>query len=90
MECVEKTRAVAKAIEAHDYETAMDLRGSSFREAFETLNHAARPAASTSPEQKRFRLAVMHAGVARPRDERRGARRRAHRPGSRPYHAGDS
>jgi 6-phosphofructokinase 1 len=37
MECVEQTRAVAKAIQEHDYETAMKLRGSSFEEAFETL-----------------------------------------------------
>src|SRR5512138_479251 len=37
MECVEKTRQVAEAIKARDYEKAMSLRSSSFNDAFRTL-----------------------------------------------------
>src|SRR5512134_2459495 len=37
MECVERTRQVAEAIQARDYEKAMSLRSSSFNDAFRTL-----------------------------------------------------
>ncbi len=37
MKCVEQTKAVAKAISAQDFEQAMNLRGNSFRETFDTL-----------------------------------------------------
>jgi len=67
MECVEKTRSVAKAIEAHDYETAMALRGSSFKESFETLKTMLRSLPhAPKPDQVRLRLAVMHAGSPAP------------------------
>jgi len=67
MECVEKTREVAEAIAAHDYERAMDLRGNSFSEAFETLKTMLRALPHPpAPGQKRFRLAVMHAGAPAP------------------------
>ncbi|MEW5868301.1 MAG: 6-phosphofructokinase [Chloroflexota bacterium] len=67
MECVEKTHAVATAIEAHDYETAMALRGSSFKESFQTLRTMLRSLPHPAqPGQKRFRLAVMHAGAPAP------------------------
>ena len=67
MACVEQTHSVAKAIEAHDYETALDLRGSSFIEAFDTLRTMLR-ALPHPPQagQNRFRLAVMHAGSPAP------------------------
>jgi 6-phosphofructokinase 1 len=67
MECVEKTNKVAQAIEAHDYETAMNLRGSSFIEGFQTLKTMLRALPhAPSPNQKRYRLAVMHAGAPAP------------------------
>ena len=67
MECVEKTHAVAKAIADHDYETAMALRGSSFKESFETLRTLLRSLPhSLQPGQKRVRLAVLHAGAPAP------------------------
>ncbi len=67
MEAVEKTRAVAKAIEAHDYEIAMSLRGSSFKESFETLRTMLR-ALPHPPQagQKRLRLAIIHSGAPAP------------------------
>jgi 6-phosphofructokinase 1 len=67
MECVEKTHAVAKAIEAQDYETAMALRGSSFKEAFETLRTMLRVLPhAPAPGQKRFRIGILHAGAPAP------------------------
>ena len=67
MQCVEQTRAVAKAIDDHDYERAMDLRGSSFKETYRTLRTLLRslPHAST-PGQKHLRLAVMNCGAPAP------------------------
>jgi 6-phosphofructokinase 1 len=67
MDCVEETHSVAKAIEAHDYERAMELRGSSFREAFQTLRTMLRSLPhKPQPGQKRLRLAVMHSGAPSP------------------------
>jgi 6-phosphofructokinase 1 len=67
MECVEKTNQVARAIAEHDYETAMNLRGSSFIEAFQTLKTMLRALPHPPrPDQKRLRLAVMHAGAPSP------------------------
>jgi 6-phosphofructokinase 1 len=67
MECVEKTLQVAKAIEAHDYEAAMALRGSSFKESFDTLLTLLRALPHPPPPgKKRYRLAVMHAGSPAP------------------------
>ncbi len=67
MECVEQTHAVANAIEEHDYEKALNLRGSSFIEAFETLRTMLRALPrQPQPGQNRFRLAVMHAGALAP------------------------
>lgn len=67
MECVEKTREVARAIEAHDFERAMELRGSSFREAFETFKLMLRALPHPpQPGQRRLRLAVMHSGAPAP------------------------
>jgi 6-phosphofructokinase 1 len=67
MECVEQTRAVAKAIGACDYEQAMNLRGASFKEGFHTLKTLLRslPHKATSG-QKQLRLAVMNSGAPAP------------------------
>ncbi|CAG0926872.1 ATP-dependent 6-phosphofructokinase [Thermoflexales bacterium] len=67
MKCVEQTRAIAAAIDAHDYERAMTLRGDSFRETFRTLRTLLRslPHAPT-PGQKHLRLAVMNCGAPAP------------------------
>jgi 6-phosphofructokinase 1 len=67
MECVEKTRAVAKSIAAHNYDEAMDLRGSSFKEAFRTLRTFVRALPHAAPPgQKPLRLAVINAGGPAP------------------------
>ena len=67
LRCVEETRAVAAAIAAHDYERAMELRGGSFRESYQTLQTLVqvRPSSPT-PGQRRLRLAVLNAGAPAP------------------------
>jgi 6-phosphofructokinase 1 len=67
MESVRKTQAVAEAVNAGDYERAMSLRSSSFKDAFNTFKTMVRalphPADAT---KKRFRIAVMNAGAPAP------------------------
>ena len=65
--CIEKTRAVPKAISDKDYERAMDLRSSSFTDAFKTLKTMVRALPHPVEEgKKRFRIAVMNAGAPAP------------------------
>ncbi len=67
MECVEQTQAVAGAIAVRDYETAMELRGKSFKESFQILRTFVRALPHDPPVgQKRLRLAVMNAGGPAP------------------------
>ena len=67
MYCVEQTHAVADAIAAKDYEKAMDLRSTSFREAFRTLRTIIRAMPHTPPaDQKPLRLAVLNSGSPAP------------------------
>jgi 6-phosphofructokinase 1 len=67
MQCVERTCAVAKAIAAHDYDRAMDLRGGSFREAFDILRTLVRTLPHPpDPSRRRLRLAVLNAGSPSP------------------------
>ena len=67
MECVNNTHLVAEAIAAEDYERAMDLRSSSFKESWRTVRTIMRalPHAPT-PGQKRFRIGVLNAGAPAP------------------------
>lgn len=67
MECVARTRAVAEAIEAKDYDRAMALRGASFGEGFRTLRTLVQsrpPKPGTAPHP--LRLAVLHSGGPAP------------------------
>ena len=67
MDCVEQTRAVAAAVDAHDYEKAMDLRGGSFKEAFRTHRTLMRALPHPpDPAQRRLRLAILHCGAPAP------------------------
>jgi 6-phosphofructokinase 1 len=67
MECVEKTQAVADAIAAKDYEKAMELRSSSFVDAFSTLRVMIRALPHPpTPGQKRFRIGMLNAGAPAP------------------------
>jgi 6-phosphofructokinase 1 len=67
VECVEKTRAVAEAIAAKDYEKAMSLRSTSFRDSFNTLKTMVRALPhSPAPDQKHFRIGVLNSGAPAP------------------------
>jgi len=67
MYCVEQTHAVADAIEAHDYEAALELRTPSFKEAFRTLRTFVRALPHTrDPNQKHYRFAVLNSGAPAP------------------------
>jgi 6-phosphofructokinase 1 len=67
IECVEKTRAVAEAIAAKNYEKAMSLRSTSFKESFNTLTTMVRALPhSPAPDQKRFRIGVLNSGAPAP------------------------
>ena len=67
MECVERTRQVAEAIRARDYEKAMSLRSSSFNQTFRTLKTMVRALPHPpEPGQKRFRILVINAGAPAP------------------------
>jgi 6-phosphofructokinase 1 len=67
VECVERSQAVVEAIAARDYEKAMRLRSSSFKDAFNTLITMVRALPhSPAPGQKRFRIGVMNSGAPAP------------------------
>jgi 6-phosphofructokinase 1 len=67
MYCVEQTLAVAQAIAEKDFETALNLRSASFREAFRTLRTFVRALPhAPEPGRKRLRLAVMNTGAPAP------------------------
>ena len=64
---VEETHAVARAIQAREYDRAMEMRGGSFSDAFRTLRTLVRALPhDPQPGQRRLRLAVMTAGGASP------------------------
>ena len=67
MESVKRTQAVAEAVNAKDYERAMSLRSSSFKDAFKTFKTMVRALPRpVDPAQKHFRIAVMNAGAPAP------------------------
>ncbi len=65
--CLQQTWAVAEAIRVQDYDRALTLRGSGFKEAFQILRTMVRtfPHLPT-PGQRRLRIAVMHGGGPAP------------------------
>lgn len=67
MESVNKTLAVVAAINSGDYERAISLRSSSFKDAFATFKTMVRALPHpVDPARKRFRIAVMNAGAPSP------------------------
>jgi 6-phosphofructokinase 1 len=67
IECVNKTRAVADAIAARDFEKAMSLRSTSFKDALNTLTTMVRALPNpAAPGQNRFRIAVLNSGAPAP------------------------
>jgi 6-phosphofructokinase 1 len=67
IECVNKTRAVVEAIAARDYEKAMSLRSTSFKDALNTLTTMVRALPNpAAPGQKRFRIGILNSGAPAP------------------------
>jgi 6-phosphofructokinase 1 len=67
MQAVEQTHEVAERIEANDYDTAMQMRGGSFGDSFETLRILTRAQPRPAePGTKPLRLAVIHGGGPAP------------------------
>lgn len=65
--CVEQTRAVAAAVEAKDFEKAVELRTNSFKDSFRTLRTLVRALPHPpAPGQRRLRLAVLNSGAPSP------------------------
>ncbi len=58
---------MADRIAEHDYDTAMDMRGGSFRDSFQMLKTMVRAKPhAPDPGQRRLRLGIMHAGGPAP------------------------
>jgi 6-phosphofructokinase 1 len=66
MQCVEQTQAVARMIAERNYAKAMELRGGSFTEMFETFKAMASALPSVMPAGRPRRLAVLHGGGLAP------------------------
>jgi 6-phosphofructokinase 1 len=65
--CIEQTKNVKDAIDAKDYNRAMELRSSSFREAFRTLRTVVRTLPHPpDPTKNRYKLAILNAGTPAP------------------------
>jgi 6-phosphofructokinase 1 len=65
--CLEITQAVGEAVQAGDFEKAMDLRGRSFKKSFRTLRTLVRALPhKPTPGQQRMRLVVLNAGGPSP------------------------
>ena len=66
-ECLARTREATEAVRSLNFERAMELRGSGFREAFQTVRTMVRAFPhDPAPDQRRLRLAVIHGGAPAP------------------------
>ncbi len=64
---LEKTRAVADAVAAKNFEEALALRGNSFSRAFDIVRTLVRASPHPpAPDQRRLRLAILHGGGPAP------------------------
>lgn len=67
MECVEKTHEVTEAINANNFERAMELRGGSFKDSFEIQRTLLRALPHPPPSGvRRLRLAILTHGAPAP------------------------
>lgn len=65
--CLAKNHALAQALEAHDFETAMELRGNSFIDAFRTFRTLVRSEPhEPDPDKRQTRIGVLNAGAPSP------------------------
>ncbi|MCG3211027.1 MAG: ATP-dependent 6-phosphofructokinase [Anaerolineae bacterium] len=67
MDCVQKTHSIADLIAAKEFDQAMDMRGSSFKEMFRTLRTLVRALPHPpTPGQRRLRLGVLNCSALSP------------------------
>lgn len=66
MQCVQQTRSVARLIAEHQYDQAMELRGSSFTGLFNIFKAMAEAIPSVTPPNRPQRIAVLHVGGLAP------------------------
>jgi 6-phosphofructokinase 1 len=66
-ECLANTKKVSEAIAQRDFETALQMRGNSFMQAFQIVRTLVRAMPhDLKPGQERLRLAVINAGAPAP------------------------
>ena len=66
-ECVAESRRVNEALEARDFDRALEMRGTSFNDALRTFNTLQKALPHPPREGKRrLRLGILHAGAAAP------------------------
>lgn len=66
-ECLHKTREVNEAVEQRDFNRAMELRGNTFRESFQTVRTLVRALPhDPKPNQRQLRIGVLNAGAPAP------------------------
>jgi 6-phosphofructokinase 1 len=66
-ECLDKTKEISQAVQQCDYAKAMQLRGSGFREAFQTVRTLVRALPhAPAPDQRQMRIAVINSGGPAP------------------------
>lgn len=64
---LEKTRAVAKAMAAKEFDQALELRGATFKRSFEVVQTLVRAKPHPpDPGQRRLRIAIVHGGGPAP------------------------
>ncbi|TFK28096.1 6-phosphofructokinase [Coprinopsis marcescibilis] len=65
MEAVEQTRAVTRAVKAKDYDKALELRGSEFKEMLEGFIYTSALGSESEklPKEKRMRVGIIHMGA---------------------------
>ena len=66
IECVATTRSIGDVIADRRFDTAMDMRGGSFKDSYHLLRTMVQARPRLRPDQRSLRLAMLHAGGAAP------------------------
>jgi 6-phosphofructokinase 1 len=66
MESVEQTHAINAAMKAGEHERAIEMRGTSFKDSFDTFKTLTRVVPTPRPVDRKLRFAVLHAGGPAP------------------------
>ena len=65
--CVADSRRINEALNAREFDRALEMRGTSFNDALRTFNTLQRSLPhAPAPGQRRLRLGILHAGAAAP------------------------